>query len=59
MEVVLTEMEEVVKNGTLVGRLGSAADIGGMVLMLSSRAGQFVDGATLVLDGGMVVKSHL
>ena len=59
MKVVLDEMEEVVTEGTLVGRLGRDSDVGAMVLLLCSEAGQFVDGATLVLDGGMITKSHL
>lgn len=44
-------------SGTLsripMGRLGSAEDIAGMLLFLSSRASAYVTGAELALDGGM------
>lgn len=35
-----------------LGRVGSAADMAGAVLYLASRAGAWVSGSTLVVDGG-------
>ena len=37
---------------TPVGRLGTAEDIGGLAIFLCSRAGKFVNGRTIVIDGG-------
>ncbi len=36
------------------GRIGTPADIAGTVLFLSSRAGEFIVGETIVCDGGIV-----
>lgn len=35
--------------------LGTAEDIGGTALFLASRAGAYVNGATITLDGGFLV----
>jgi NAD(P)-dependent dehydrogenase (short-subunit alcohol dehydrogenase family) len=39
-----------------LGRLGLDSDIAGACLYLSSRAGAFVNGVVLPLDGGVLVK---
>ena len=36
-------------------RLGTPEDIGGTALFLASRAGAYVNGATIALDGGFLV----
>ena len=36
------------------GRVGSPEDIAGLVIFLSSRAGEYVVGQTIALDGGVV-----
>ena len=36
-----------------LGRFGTREDIGGMCVMLSSRAGAYITGALMALDGGM------
>lgn len=36
-------------------RLGTPEDIGGTALFLASRAGAYVNGATITLDGGFLV----
>lgn len=38
-----------------LGRLGGAADLGGAALYLASRAGAWVTGATITLDGGGLI----
>jgi NAD(P)-dependent dehydrogenase (short-subunit alcohol dehydrogenase family) len=38
-----------------LARIGTAEDVAGTALYLASRAGAFVNGATIVLDGGSVV----
>ncbi|MFC3172724.1 SDR family oxidoreductase [Novosphingobium bradum] len=38
--------------GAAVGRLGTAEDIGGLAIFLASRAGAFVDGQVIDIEGG-------
>ena len=40
-----------------LGRIGSAEDIAGATLYLCGRAGAYVSGAILPLDGGMSVQT--
>lgn len=40
---------------TPLGRFGTAPDLAGAALFLASRAGAWVTGATLVMDGGVLV----
>ena len=44
-----------VKREIPVGRFGEARDLDGALLLLTSDAGRFITGATLVVDGGQVV----
>jgi 2-deoxy-D-gluconate 3-dehydrogenase len=37
------------------GRVGTPEDIAGLAIMLASRAGAFVVGDVIALDGGIVV----
>ena len=46
------EMREAWIRNTPVGRLGTAEDIGGLAVFLCSRAGIFVNGRTIITDGG-------
>ncbi|ORZ10812.1 hypothetical protein BCR42DRAFT_380487 [Absidia repens] len=55
MKATLDAFEEVIKSKIPVGRIGTPEDIAGTVLFLSSRAGQYVTGATIVVDGGVLV----
>ncbi len=48
--------EDLIKAGIPLGRLGSAADMGGAALYLASPAGAWVTGTVLVVDGGTVGK---
>ena len=41
--------------GIPLSRIGTPEDVAGTALYLSSRAGAFVNGATITLDGGYVV----
>jgi len=48
------------KGGRLLGeRIGAPGDIGGSCLMLTSRAGSWITGSTLYVDGGQVAKPKL
>ena len=42
-----------------LGRIGTPEDVSGTCLFLSSRAGAYVNGATIALDGGSLVGSKL
>ena len=42
-----------------MGRIGSVYDMAGVAVMLASRAGAWMTGACLTLDGGSVVKPRL
>ena len=46
-------LKEQVVSGIPAGRLGSAEDIGGAALYLSSRAGAYVSGAVLPVEGAL------
>ncbi|MDP3895009.1 SDR family oxidoreductase [Nocardioides sp.] len=47
------EMKQQMETGTPLGRIGEAEDIAAAVLYLSSRAGQYVTGKLLEVDGGI------
>lgn len=45
-------------SNSLLGRVGEPADIAGLAVYLSSRAGAFVDGAVIPVDGGTIVNQQ-
>lgn len=47
------------KEGIPLGRIGLPEDIAGSCLYLSGKAGAFVNGATIALDGGYTVASKI
>jgi len=47
------EMKHQMESGTPLGRIGEAEDIAAAVVYLSSRAGQYVTGKILEVDGGL------
>ena len=59
MAATLAKHKDAIEAGTPLGRIGTAQDVAGACLFLSSRAGAFVNGAILTLDGGYTVRSHL
>lgn len=42
-----------------MARIGSPEDVAGSCIYLSSRAGSWVNGATIALDGGSLVSSNM
>ena len=40
------------------GRFAEAEDLGAAVILLSSTAGSYIVGETLVIDGGLISSSH-
>jgi NAD(P)-dependent dehydrogenase (short-subunit alcohol dehydrogenase family) len=59
MAATLKDFGEMIVAGIPLGRIGSPEDVAGACLFLSSRAGAFVNGATIALDGGTLVGSKL
>ncbi|BDD55552.1 hypothetical protein MPDQ_004167 [Monascus purpureus] len=59
MATTLEQYKDVIENGIPLGRIGSPQDIAGACLFLSSRAGSYVNGATIPLDGGCVIAAKM
>ncbi|KAI8341124.1 hypothetical protein BC941DRAFT_201241 [Chlamydoabsidia padenii] len=53
MKATLDAFEEVIKSQIPLRRIGSPEDIAGTCIYLSSKAGQYVTGAVIVVDGGV------
>jgi len=59
MAATLKNFKEAIVAGIPLGRIGSPQDVAGACLFLASRAGSYVNGATIALDGGSLVGSKL
>jgi NAD(P)-dependent dehydrogenase (short-subunit alcohol dehydrogenase family) len=59
MKATLEKFKDVIESGVPLGRIGSPEDVAGSCIWLSSRAGAWVNGATIALDGGSVVSAKL
>ena len=64
MAATLKAAGDVIKASIPLHRIGAPEDVAGAAIFLSSRAGSWVNGATITLDGGSVValpslKAHL
>ncbi|KAI0691149.1 NAD-P-binding protein [Cerioporus squamosus] len=59
MAHTLREQGEIIKANIPLGRIGTPEDVAGACIFLSSRAGAYVNGATIQLDGGSVVRPKL
>jgi NAD(P)-dependent dehydrogenase (short-subunit alcohol dehydrogenase family) len=59
MAATLREFGDEIRAANPLGRIGAPSDVGGACLFLASRAGAFVNGATLVLDGGLSLMSKI
>ena len=46
---------DMIKAGVPLQRIGTPEDVAGTALFLASRAGAYVNGATIALDGGYLV----
>lgn len=55
-EFLASEKGQEIKRAIPMGRFGQTGDLDGALLLLASKAGAFVTGATLVVDGGQVVQ---
>lgn len=59
MAATLKKYKDVIESGIPLQRIGSPEDVAGACLFLSSKAGSFVNGATIALDGGSLVSAKL
>lgn len=59
MAATLASAHDHIVSGIPVGRIGAPGDVAGACIFLASRAGSFVNGATIPLDGGLLVSSKL
>jgi NAD(P)-dependent dehydrogenase (short-subunit alcohol dehydrogenase family) len=55
----LKSFGDTIVEGIPLRRIGTPQDVAGACLFLSSRAGAYVNGATIALDGGSLVSSKL
>ncbi|KAI0671259.1 NAD-P-binding protein [Trametes maxima] len=56
MAQTLREFGEFIKASIPLGRIGAPEDVAGACIFLASRAGAWVNGATIQLDGGSIVR---
>ncbi|KZF19004.1 NAD(P)-binding protein [Xylona heveae TC161] len=59
MAATLQRFREQIEGQIPLGRIGTPEDVAGTCLFLSSRAGAYVNGATIALDGGSLVRARL
>jgi NAD(P)-dependent dehydrogenase (short-subunit alcohol dehydrogenase family) len=59
MKATLEKFQGVMEQNIPLGRIGTPEDVAGTCLFLSSRAGAYVNGATIALDGGSVIGARL
>ncbi|KAL4896830.1 hypothetical protein BDV59DRAFT_171700 [Aspergillus ambiguus] len=59
MAQTLRNFGEQIKSGIPLGRIGSPEDVAGACMFLSSRAGSYVNGATIRLDGGSSISAKI
>jgi NAD(P)-dependent dehydrogenase (short-subunit alcohol dehydrogenase family) len=57
MAATLEAFGEQIEGSIPLGRIGSPQDVAGSCLYLSSRAGAYVNGATITVDGGSTVST--
>jgi len=59
MAATLDKFQSSIEANIPLGRIGSPEDVAGSCLFLSSRAGSYVNGATITLDGGSIIGTRL
>jgi NAD(P)-dependent dehydrogenase (short-subunit alcohol dehydrogenase family) len=59
MAATLKNFREAIEASIPLQRIGSPEDVAGTCLFLSSRAGSYVNGATIALDGGSVIAAKM
>ncbi|KAJ5082820.1 hypothetical protein N7532_011863 [Penicillium argentinense] len=59
MAATLKSFGEAIKAGVPLGRIGTPQDVAGACLFLSSRAGAYINGATITVDGGSAIAAKI
>jgi NAD(P)-dependent dehydrogenase (short-subunit alcohol dehydrogenase family) len=59
MAATLKRVGDEIRASSPVGRIGTPPDVGGACLFLASRAGAFINGATIAVDGGVSLVSKI
>ena len=54
MKATLEQFGDIIIGRVPLGRVGTPEDAAGTCLFLASRAGAYVNGATIALDGGTI-----
>ncbi|ORY78193.1 hypothetical protein BCR37DRAFT_115744 [Protomyces lactucae-debilis] len=57
MKATLEAAGDSIKMGIPLGRIGRASDVGGLCVFLSGKAGSYINGAGIALDGGHLCSS--
>jgi NAD(P)-dependent dehydrogenase (short-subunit alcohol dehydrogenase family) len=55
-DYLMSEAGTAIKREIPMGRFGNPGDLDGALLLLTSDAGSYITGATIVVDGGQVVQ---
>jgi 3-oxoacyl-[acyl-carrier protein] reductase len=55
-DYLMSEAGAAIKREIPMGRFGNAGDLDGVLLLLTSDAGSYITGATIVVDGGQVIQ---
>jgi NAD(P)-dependent dehydrogenase (short-subunit alcohol dehydrogenase family) len=59
MAATLKTFGDSIKAGVPLGRIGTPQDVAGTCLFLSSRAGAYINGATISVDGGSSISAKI
>jgi len=59
MAATLAKFKDEITSSIPLNRIGTPEDVAGTCLFLSSRAGSYVNGATITLDGGSVISAKM
>lgn len=59
MAATLKQFKDSIEASIPLRRIGTPEDVAGACLFLSSRAGAYINGATITVDGGSVIGSKL
>lgn len=59
MKSTLEQFKDVIEANVPLGRIGKPDDVAGTCIFLASKAGAWVNGATIALDGGVLIAGKL